>query len=142
MNTNSRLIATAQMYATKQHAGQTRDDGVTPYAEHLRKVAEVLSCVTDDEHLIAAAWLHDTLEDTPVTYTELELIFGQRIANIVLEVTKDPPVQGKPRTFSRLYSKDAIMLKFADRLANISEMESWNEKRQQQYLNKSQFWSR
>lgn len=142
MQTKMDIVQRAKEYAHKAHEGQVRDDGVEPYIEHPRKVARLVavSCPTD-KNLIAAAWLHDTIEDTDTDYEDLLQEFGEDVANLVHEVTHEVnKVTGN--TFPRLHSRRGITLKFADRLANLSTMESggWNEKRQQHYLNKSKFW--
>ncbi len=135
------LVLLARGYALEKHKEQFRDDGVTPYTFHLAQVVEILSKVTKDPEILAAGWLHDTIEDTATGYDDLLLKFGKRIADLVLEVTHDPRVPGKPKTFSRLKTPEGIMIKFADRLSNLSDMQVWNEKRQATYLEKSKFWN-
>lgn len=63
------LVTKARLYATAAHAGQFRRDGVTPYITHPAKVVELLGDET--ETALAAAWLHDVLEDTVVTVDDL-----------------------------------------------------------------------
>jgi GTP pyrophosphokinase len=125
----------AQQFATYKHQGQLRDDGVN-YIFHPAKVAEIISLVSYDEELIAAAWLHDTVEDTETTVQELGEIFGSRVAALVQEVTKE---DGK---FPNLHSREGVILKFADRLSNLADMKTWSPERQQRYINKSNFWSK
>ncbi len=132
------LVARAMIFANHKHAGQKDDDGLE-YILHPERVVKILRAVTEDPELIAAAWLHDTLEDTQTKFEELQAVFGDRIANLVLEVTHE----GTKRTgytFPRLQSRDAIMIKFADRLDNISRMSGWTAARRRQYLEKSCFW--
>ena len=125
-------------FASIKHVYQVDDNG-DPYFLHLHGVANIVREVTSDQSIIAAAYLHDTLEDAKTTYTELRENFGERIANLVREVTHEGD-QTHGYYFPRLESRDAIMIKFADRLNNISRMESWSDKRRAHYLKRSKFW--
>lgn len=127
----------AQHFAFTAHKGQLRDGG-EPYIIHPQQVAKIVSCITDDEDLIAAAWLHDLIEDTDVTYHDIEEEFGTRVADLVHELTHELSPRGN--YFPRLLSRDAILIKFADRLSNLSDMKVWDSKRQAHYLKKSKFW--
>ncbi len=83
----------AQGYATGAHAriAQVRKYVFDPYIVHPRNVAYLVSLVTDDQNMIAAAWLHDVLEDVapihPEIFTEMPEIFGEDIYNLVVELT-------------------------------------------------------
>ena len=57
-----------------------------PYIVHPAKVAEIVSNVTDDENMICAAWLHDVVEDTPVTLADVRDKFGDDVAHLVLSL--------------------------------------------------------
>jgi GTP pyrophosphokinase len=127
-------------FAQTKHKGQLDDGGKSYFWEHCWKVMEILELVTDDENLICAGLLHDTLEDTSTCYDELKLEFNKDIADLVLEVTKAGEKDSKGYYFPNLNTKRGIMLKFADRLSNLSRMECWSEKKQQYYLRKSKFW--
>lgn len=76
--------------ASRLHREQVRnDDAKTPYVSHLMAVAMILSHVTDDEDVIIAGLLHDSLEDVPgYTYDQLVLDCGERVAAIVKHVTE------------------------------------------------------
>ena len=100
----------------------------------------ILHTITEDIDIICAAYLHDTLEDTATTYEELKKEFGQRVADLVLELTHEGKKDEFGYYFPRLKSKDAIIIKFADRLSNLSRMDSWDIGRQAQYVSKSRFW--
>jgi len=126
-------------YAYTKHLGQVDDDGL-PYIFHCMDVHTILKTVTNDQEILAAAYLHDTLEDTNATYDELKERFGQRVADLVLEVTHEGKKDNYGFYFPRLKSRDAILIKFADRLSNLARMDSWDDERKQQYLNKSKFW--
>lgn len=130
--------AEAMMFAVEAHKGQLRDDG-KPFIVHPATVAAILQNVTDDEDILAAAWLHDVVEDTSVSIEVIEARFGSRVANLVMEVTHE----GNGTTgyyFPRLNTQAGIMIKFADRLSNLSDMNSWSDKRRTHYLKKSVFW--
>ncbi len=83
------LVQRAQVYATKAHQriGQLRKYNKQPYHVHLEAVAELVAEVTDDPEAIAAAWLHDTVEDTPATLEDIEENFGLPVAELVEELT-------------------------------------------------------
>lgn len=129
------IIKKAEIFARKKHKHQKRTGGA-PFIDHPKTVATLLAHITKDEDVIAAAWLHDTVEDCGVTYSELKKIFNERIADLVMEVTDE----GQYNTFSRLKTKEGILIKFADRLHNLSDMSDWSDKRIQSYLEKSKFW--
>jgi len=134
----SNITDKAKRFAQEAHIHQ-RDDNGKPYFLHVQKVAEILSLITKDEDIIAAGYLHDTIEDCGYNYGELKIQFNKRIADLVLEVTHDD-YGDKGCVFPRLKTRDAIMIKFADRLSNISRMESWGEERKSHYLRRSKFW--
>lgn len=77
------LLEDALCFATKKHEGQTRKGGVLPYILHPVEVAAIVGTLTEDQVILAAAVLHDTLEDTETTYEELEQRFGKRVADLV-----------------------------------------------------------
>jgi (p)ppGpp synthase/HD superfamily hydrolase len=134
------LVEKAERFAREKHAGQLRDDGRAYVEAHLAPVANAILAVAPEDHeLIAAAYLHDTLEDTDTTLTELESEFGARVARIVHEVTHDGTKE-EGYFFPRLASADAITLKLIDRAANIADMNAWNEQRKTKYLKKTKFW--
>lgn len=134
------LEAKAIRFAKAAHFEQKDDCGLDYFEAHLCNVADIIKCVTDDENLICAAYLHDTIEDSETTYEELVKEFNQEVANLVNEVTHEGRKDNHGFYFPRLKSKKGIMLKFADRLSNTSRMESWSKKRQDHYLKKSKFW--
>jgi len=129
-------VAKARELSHKLHKGQLRDDGKT-YTSHTDKVAEILSLVTDNPDVISAGFLHDSIEDGKITIAELRSLVGDRVADLVVEVTKKGT-----NCFPNLKSREALLIKFADRLQNLSDMEGWTPERQQAYMNKSVFWSR
>jgi GTP pyrophosphokinase len=136
----SEVIERAKSFAQDKHRNQKDDNGF-PYFYHVEQVARILGIITKDLDLIACGYLHDTIEDTETTLEELRKTFGSRIASLVFEVTHEGKKDKDGYYFPRLQSKDAILIKFADRLSNLSRMEAWNKDRQEQYLRKSKFWN-
>ena len=82
-------IENAVLFATKAHAGQLRKGSEKPYILHPMEVMAIVTKFTDDEDVIAAAVLHDTVEDTSVTLERLEKEFSPRVAALVASVTED-----------------------------------------------------
>ena len=134
-------ILKAKIFARDKHKGQLDDMGLDYFETHVAQVVRILHEITDDSDIICAAYLHDTLEDTNTTYDELMENFGVVIADLVNELTHEGKPDNKGFFFPRLKSHKAILIKFADRLSNLSRMQNWNEKRKYQYLRKSKFWS-
>jgi GTP pyrophosphokinase len=135
----NKIITKAKEYAKKKHLNQTRDDG-NPYIVHPLQTAEILTAVTEDENLIAAAILHDVIEDCEVTHAELVKEFNEDVANLVQEVSKQKPDPKKASFFPHLQTQRGIMLKFADRLSNLSDLKSWTDEKKQWYFDTSKFW--
>jgi (p)ppGpp synthase/HD superfamily hydrolase len=127
MNEPLSLIMQAADFAARRHAGQRRK-GVAgePYVNHLLEVAALLAEATggNDAALVAAALLHDTLEDTATEYEELDARFGPEIAALVAAVTDDkslPKAERKRRQIAsaRAASARAKLLKIADKTSNV-----------------------
>lgn len=118
-------------YATRAHAGAKRKGTGIPYIVHPIEAAAIASTMTTDEEMLAAAVLHDVLEDTDTTPEELEQLFGARILKLVQNETenkrKDLPPQEtwrirKQETITFLQdeaSREAKMLALADKLSNM-----------------------
>jgi hypothetical protein len=83
------LVKRARKFATQAHRriDQRRKYTNQPYDAHLKAVADIVATVSDDPETIASAWLHDTLEDTPATFEDIEAEFGSTIAIMVDELT-------------------------------------------------------
>lgn len=88
---NPHLWQDAASFAARAHQHHRRKDGVTPYVAHVYRVAmtvrDVFGC--DDPIALAAALLHDTIEDTPTDYDDIEQRFGRRVADCVSALTKN-----------------------------------------------------
>jgi len=85
----SDLVERARIYATEAHQriNHRRKYNNEPYHVHLSAVAQLVAGVTNDEEMIAAAWLHDTVEDTQATLEDIEAAFGMPVAELVEELT-------------------------------------------------------
>lgn len=128
----SPLIQKAIAFAIPVHANQKRKGKDTPYIAHVLSVGLILSRVTNDEAIIAAGVLHDTIEDCQpqgsVTKEILTEQFGERVARIVDEVTEQnkalPWKERKRLALERLkqLSRDSLLVKGADVLHNLSEL--------------------
>ncbi len=127
-------------YASRMHDGQTRDSG-EPYIIHPIAVANILLDLGLDYKTIAAALLHDCIEDTPATDCEIRGKFGDEICELVLGVTKLDKITFKSKeeeqaeNFRRMFfamAKDirVILVKLADRLHNMRTISSISEERQ------------
>lgn len=131
-------------FAAAKHLGQFRKDGKTPYISHPVTVANILvreGKVADPE-VIAAALLHDTIEDTGTTRDELEREFGPRVASMVAELTNDPDLHGaesKAAQLRKVFGPDAAAVKIADKTANLRDIlarppATWNANRKRAYF--------
>ena len=82
------LIDKAKAFAKERHAGQTRKYSGEPYSQHLRSVVQLLDGYgVTAEPVLAAAWLHDTVEDTPTTMQEILQEFRPEVAELVYWMT-------------------------------------------------------
>lgn len=126
------VIQEAVEFASKVHKDQTRKGKDVPYITHPRTVAEILSRVTDDENIIAAGLLHDTIEDCQpygsVTKEFLTEKFNADVARIVSDVSEQdktlPWMERKMATIAHLKDMphDSLLVKTADVLQNLSEV--------------------
>lgn len=136
------VVWKAREFARWKHAEQKDDEGLPYFSAHLNVVANLIMLIApDDPNLMAAAFLHDTIEDTKTTEEELRGVFGDDITDLVMEVTHEGNKDREGYYFPRLKTQRGIILKFADRLSNLSRMTAWDDRRQHQYLKKSKFWS-
>jgi len=128
----------AKEFAIAQHGLQKY--GEHPYSYHLAQVSQVLAefGYAGDEAIVAAGWLHDTLEDTPTTYEMLVSEFGKETADIVWAVTSEPGgnrVDRFRKTALKIQSnKKASIVKLADRIANTEASLQSNPKLYKMYV--------
>ncbi len=140
--TNANLIREAYAYGREMHEGQFRRSG-EPYFTHPVAVAAILTEQALDDATIITALLHDTIEDTKSTYSEVERKFGTDVAELVDGVTKLTNLQlsssetKQAENFRKLFmamSKDlrVILVKLADRLHNMRTIKSMRPEKQLQ----------
>ena len=125
------LMDRAIVFATRAHSGTYRKGTNIPYIVHPIEAAAIVATITDDPDMIAAAVLHDVVEDTDATVDEIRLFFNDRIADLVEaeseDKRKDRPAQEtwmvrKMETLEFLRNeadRDAKILALADKLSNI-----------------------
>ncbi|KAE8744603.1 hypothetical protein FOCC_FOCC008732 [Frankliniella occidentalis] len=134
-------------FAAVKHSGQRRKDPEkTPYINHPIGVAYILTDEGSvrDPAVIMAAILHDTVEDTDTTLDEIKKEFGSNVANIVAEVTDDKSLPYDERKRLQIVhaptsSKEAKLVKLADKLYNLRDLEKatpegWSQERVKQYF--------
>ena len=121
------VVVKAADFSAKKHSRQRRmNDKTIPYINHPIEVARILADEgsVEDPVVLAAALLHDTVEDTDATIDEVAREFGEPIARVVAEVTDDkslPKGERKRRqvTHAREISTPARLVKLADKLSNL-----------------------
>src|SRR5499433_4234426 len=139
-NDDLELIRKAYEFSQKYHAGQTRASG-EPYLAHPLEVALVLAEMRMDPVSIAAGLLHDSVEDTSVTVTDIRKEFGEQVAHIVEGVTKISAIDFASREeqqaenlrkmmLAMVDDIRVVMIKLADRLHNMRTLEHLPEERQ------------
>ena len=140
-NEDISLIRKAWEFCVSHHEGQTRASG-EPYIVHPLEVAEVLAEMKLDATAIAAALLHDAVEDTPATSEEIGERFGDQVAHIVEGVTKIDKIQFANREdrqaenvrkmlLAMVSDVRVVLIKLADRLHNMRTLEHLKPERQE-----------
>lgn len=140
------LIIKAFDFAAKKHRDQRRkDQAASPYINHPISLANILAneAGITDKNVIAAAALHDTIEDTDTTAEEIEHHFGSKIRSIVEEVTDDKNLSRAERKALQIehaphLSKEAAMVKIADKISNLRDLNhspplNWTPERRKDY---------
>ena len=127
---NTELLDRAIIFAVRAHAGTERRGKGFPYIVHPMEAVEIVATMTPDQELLAAAALHDTVEDTDVTVDQIRAEFGNRIADLVA-AESDAFVEGvsdedswhtrKRAAIERLAKAphDAKMVALGDKLSNM-----------------------
>ncbi|MEJ8734434.1 MULTISPECIES: HD domain-containing protein [Mediterraneibacter] len=123
------MIDEAIEFATRAHAGQFRKGTKRPYIVHPIEVADIVAAMTQDEEIICAAVLHDTIEDCEeVTEELLKEKFGERVASMVASESEDKTKSWEERkgaTIVRLKSacRPVQMIGLADKLSNMRDID-------------------
>ena len=140
------LISRAERFARVRHEGHFRKGKAKePYTNHLEEVASFVRLWGGPENAIAAAWLHDTVEDCPPTSSdEICSVFGDTVGSIVAELTDDkslPKVERKKKQIENAPKKsiDASLVKLADKTSNVgaigkSPPADWQLERRLEYI--------
>ena len=120
------LVRRAYAFAEAAHRGQRRKDG-RAFIAHPVRVARLLAARGYDEEVLAAALLHDVVEDTSVTLGDLRELFGARVAELVACVTENPelPAGERKRAYResvRSSSHAARAICAADKVCNVSDL--------------------
>ena len=121
------------------HNGQKRTGSNSPYFQHCKNVFKIVSSLKNKEDINLTdmqimALLHDTIEDTQVTREEIEKIFGFKIADGVWALTKNSElshIDALKNSLDKIkeYGKEAAIVKLADRIDNLKELNpEWNKK--------------
>jgi guanosine-3',5'-bis(diphosphate) 3'-pyrophosphohydrolase len=141
------LILEAAAFAAERHSQQRRKDAeASPYINHPLALARILAGeggITEPA-VIAAALLHDTVEDTATTITEIEAKFGAAVASVVAEVTDDKGLPKEERKRLQIVkaaakSREAKLVKLADKIANLRDIVAappadWSDARKADYF--------
>jgi len=144
---NSNLVLKAAKFAALKHRDQRRKDvESSPYIIHPISVALVIADIggIEEPEILAAALLHDTLEDTDTSVSELDEIFGETVRQYVEEVTDDKSLPKEERKQKQIehaatLSMGATLIKLGDKISNISDVThsppaGWDTERRKQYL--------
>ena len=140
-------VISAISFAADKHRNQRRKDiEASPYINHPIALANILAneAGIEDEKVLVAAILHDTIEDTETTTQELADLFGDDVTAIVLEVTDDKSLPKAERKRLQVehaptISRRAKLVKLADKIANLRDIAAsppadWPLQRQQEYF--------
>ena len=139
---DSEMIENAYLFVKKKHDGIFRKSG-EPYLQHLIEVAYIVAQLQGGPTTIAAAFLHDVVEDTDTSIEDIERLFGEECARIVDSLTKIQRLKLSHRTEEDFVAEDhrkiflgmakdvrVIIIKLADRLHNMRTVHALKEERQ------------
>lgn len=118
------LIHSAIIFASKAHCNQLRKGTDLPYIIHPLEVAQILTSFAANDEVIIAGLLHDVLEDTFITATDIKQNFGQNVLDLVVYCTDNKKLSWKKRKMEnaqklRTANKDLALLIAADKLSNL-----------------------
>ena len=125
------LVSEAIVFAVAAHDGMRRKKSDTPYILHPMEAAVIVSTMTDDQNLIAAAALHDVVEDAGITIEDIEEKFGKRVRELVSSETEDKRADLPPSDTWRIRKEESLavlkntndigvlILWLGDKLANM-----------------------
>ena len=125
------LVSEAMVFAVRTHDGMRRRQSNLPYRLHPMEAAAIVGSLTDNQEVIAAAVLHDVVEDAGVTMQQIEERFGKRIAQLVASETENKREQLPAESTWRIRKEEAVnflknttdieikMMYLGDKLANL-----------------------
>ena len=128
------LVSEAIVFAAKAHDGMRRKKSGAPYILHPMEAAVIVGTMTDDQNLIAAAALHDVVEDAYITIEEIEERFGKRVRELVASETEDKRAELPPSETWRVRKEESLailkntddigvlMVWLGDKLANMRSL--------------------
>lgn len=141
------ILLRAAHFAARRHRAQKRKGSAAePYINHPLAVAELIASVgrVTDSLTLAAALLHDTVEDTDATLADIEREFGAEIRGIVAELTDDKSLPSEERKRLQIVnapnaSRRAKIVKLADKSINVADIArdpppSWTVQRRREYV--------
>ena len=109
------LVSEAVAFAVKAHDGMRRKKSEIPYILHPMEAAVIVSTMTSDQNLIAAAALHDVVEDSGISLEEIEKTFGMRVRELVASETEDKREELPPEDTWRIRKEESLnVLKHTD----------------------------
>ena len=112
------LVSEAIAFAVKAHDGMRRKKSDAPYILHPMEAAVIVGTMTNDQNLIAAAALHDVVEDANITIEEIEDKFGRRVRELVESETEDKRADLPPSSTWRIRKEESLaVLKNTDDIA-------------------------
>lgn len=141
------LIA-VESFVRDTHSKMTRSNGATSYLDHLQGVVNRLKNIgVSDEEVLAAAWLHDIIEDTNTTFDEIDQRFGSRIAVLVLSLSKDkrlPKDQREKQYIKQLKDSpfEAKLIKLCDISSNLKDLKNapWSKTKKTKEVKKKLYY--
>jgi guanosine-3',5'-bis(diphosphate) 3'-pyrophosphohydrolase len=143
-NATTRLVLDAVAFAARAHQGQLRKDGKTPYASHPFRVCLIVRDIfgIDDPRVLAAAVLHDTIEDTTTDFDDLAKHFGREVAEWVAQLSKDKRLQENGREQQYVASLAAAgwqvqVCKLGDVCDNLLDLDQMPTEKRSQSLNRA-----
>lgn len=139
------MIDEARIFAQNAHAGQVRKGAAQePYVTHVAEVAALTRAFGGSEEAVAAAWLHDTVEDCDVRLEDIAEKFGASVAGIVAALTDDKALPKAERKRLQVVNaprkdSDAALVKLCDKISNLGSLAKspptdWDEDRRLAYV--------
>ncbi|MGB6463600.1 MAG: HD domain-containing protein [Nitrosotalea sp.] len=141
------IIESAELFAKERHTSMTRKDGI-PYLDHLKGMVNRLKNLGIlDQEVLAAAWLHDIMEETNATFDEIDKRFGSRIAVLVLSSYKDknlPKDQIEKQYIKQLKESpiEAKLIKLCDISTNLKDLKNitWSKTKKTKQVKKNLYY--